>query len=206
MQPVDLALCLAVDCSASVDYDEFGLMLGGYAAAFREPAVAAALAAGPHGAVAVCLLLWSGPAAQAVGQPWTRLEGAADSAGFGAAVDATPRLVTASSTALGDGMAAGLALLARVPTAASRHVLDIAGDGRNNSGRLPGPMRDVAVAAGITVNALAVLNEEPELLGYYQREVIGGPGAFAMACADYGDFATAILAKLLREIGASPTA
>ena len=30
MDPVDLALCLAVDVSASVDFDEFGLMLGGY--------------------------------------------------------------------------------------------------------------------------------------------------------------------------------
>ena len=32
-------------------------------------------------------------------------------------------------------------------------------------------------------------------------EVIGGPGSFAMDCADYADFAAAIRLKLLREIG-----
>ena len=48
MDPVDLALCLAVDVSASVDYDEFGLMVGGYAAAFREPGIIAACTAGKN--------------------------------------------------------------------------------------------------------------------------------------------------------------
>ena len=36
MQAVDLALCLAVDVSASVDFDEFALMIGGLANAFRQ--------------------------------------------------------------------------------------------------------------------------------------------------------------------------
>ena len=47
MEKVDLALCLAVDASSSVDHDEFGLMLGGYAAALRDDSVVAALTAGP---------------------------------------------------------------------------------------------------------------------------------------------------------------
>jgi hypothetical protein len=58
------------------------------------------------------------------------------------------------------------------------------------------------VGAGVTVNALAVLKEEPDLLDHYRDEVIGGPGSFAIACADYGDFGRAIRAKLLREIPA----
>jgi len=39
MDTVDLALILAVDGSASVTYDEFGLIAGGMAAALRDPAV-----------------------------------------------------------------------------------------------------------------------------------------------------------------------
>ena len=39
MRPVDLALCLAVDASSSVDHDEFGLMMGGLADAFRARVV-----------------------------------------------------------------------------------------------------------------------------------------------------------------------
>lgn len=202
MDPVDLALCLAVDVSASVDYDEFGLMVGGYAAAFRDPEIAALCAAGPHGGVAVAMLFWSGATpGPELAVPWMRMEGEASAAALADAIDSAPRLPQPGATALGEGMAAGLALLARCPAEATRLVLDVSGDGRHNQGRPPGPVRDIGVAAGITINALAVLNEEPDLLDHYQAEVIGGPGSFAMHCPDYQAFAEAIRQKLKREIG-----
>ena len=206
MEKVDLALCLAVDASSSVDFDEFGLMLGGYAAAFRDDAVVAALAAGPHGAMAVAMLMWSGPGAQDVAVPWARLDGPATAEAFAAAVENAPRLVQPGATALGEGMAAGLALLAACPAEATRLVLDVSGDGRHNRGRPPGPVRDIGVGAGVTINALAVLNEEPDLLDHYREEVIGGPGAFALHTPDYAAFAEAIREKLLREIAGVPIA
>ena len=98
-------------------------------------------------------------------------------------------------------MAAGLALLARCPAEAARLALDVSGDGRNNQGRPPGPVRDIGVAAGVTIRALAVLDEEPDLLEHYREEVIGGPGSFVMHCPDYAAFAEAIRLKLRREIG-----
>ncbi|MCQ4159428.1 DUF1194 domain-containing protein [Roseomonas sp. GC11] len=198
MEPVDLALCLAVDVSASVDYDEFGLMVGGLAAAFRAPEIVAACTAGPRGAVAVAVLFWS--SAQDVAVPWMRLDGLAAATALADALEAAPRLPEAGATALGPGMAAALALLARCPAEAARLALDVSGDGAHNQGRPPGPVRDIGVGAGVTINALAVLNEEPDLLEHYTAEVIGGPGSFAMSCADYADFAEAIQRKLLREI------
>jgi len=202
MDVVDLALVLAIDVSASVDYDEFALMVGGTAAAFRTPDIVAAATAGPRGGIAVAVLFWSsvspGPE---LAVPWTRL---ADPAGFealAAALEAAPRSPSPGATALGEGMAAGLALLARCPAEATRLVLDVSGDGRHNQGRPPGPVRDIGTAAGITLNGLAVLNEEPDLLEHYRAEVIGGPGSFAMDCPDYQAFAAAIREKLLREIG-----
>jgi hypothetical protein len=206
MEPVDLALCLAVDASSSVDFDEFGLMLGGYAAAFRDDAVAAALAGGPRGATAVAMLMWSGRGAQEVALRWARLDGAAAASAFAAAIEAAPRLVPPGATALGEGMAAGLALLAACPAEATRLVLDVSGDGRNNQGRAPGPVRDIGVGAGVTINALAVVNEEPDLLDHYRAEVIGGPGSFAMHTPDYAAFAEAIRAKLLREMAGAAIA
>ena len=206
MEKVDLALCLAVDASSSVDYDEFGLMLGGYAAALGDESVQAAITAGPRGAVAICMLQWSGRGAQAVAVPWTRLDGPAAATAFAGAVESAPRLVPAGATALGEGMAASLALLGALPTEASRLVLDVSGDGRSNQGRPPGPVRDIGVAAGVTINALAVLNEEPDLLDHYRAEVIGGPGSFAMHTPDYAAFAEAIREKLLREIGGAAIA
>jgi hypothetical protein len=79
-------------------------------------------------------------------------------------------------------------------------VVDVSGDGAGNRGRASGPVRDVAVAAGIVINGLAVVNEEPELVAHYAAEVIGGPGSFVMECADYADFAEAIGRKLVREM------
>jgi len=199
MEPVDLALCLAIDVSASVDYDEFGLMVGGLAAAFREADIAAACAAGPRGAIAACALFWSVGSEPAV--PWMRIDGPAAAGAMADALENAPRLPGPGATALGEGMAAGLALLARCPADAARLALDVSGDGRNNRGREPGPVRDIGVAAGITINGLAVLNEEPDLLEHYQAQVIGGPGSFAMACPDYAAFAAAMREKLRREIG-----
>ncbi len=178
-------------------------MAGGTAAALRDPAVLAAATSGPRRAAAVCLLLWSGVGTQDVAVGWTRLDSAESAAALAEAVEMTPRIPPPGATAIGEGMAAGLALLARVPGEARRLVLDVSGDGRHNAGRPPGPVRDLAVAAGITVNGLAIPNEEPDLLDHYAAEVIGGPGSFAMVCADYPDFAEAILRKLRRELGGS---
>jgi hypothetical protein len=184
----DLALCLAVDGSASVDFAEFGLMIGGLAAALRDPDIGAALTAGPRGASQLALLLWSGPGAREVLLPWTRIGQPEDAAIFA------------------EALAAGFALLAAAPDAPTRLVLDLSGDGPSNAGRAPGPIRDLGVAAGITINGLAVLNEEPDLVAHYAEHVIGGAGAFVMDCADYADFAEAMRRKLLREARGAPVA
>ncbi len=49
--PVDLELVLAVDCSGSIDDDEFALQIRGYAAAFAHPAIIAAIRSGEIGAL-----------------------------------------------------------------------------------------------------------------------------------------------------------
>jgi hypothetical protein len=198
MEAVDMALCLAVDVSASVDYDEFGLMIGGLAGAFRQKRIVQAITAGPHAAIAVTVLFWTSQ--QEVAVPWLRISDAATATALADAIESSPRLPAPGATALGPGMAAGLALLGRFESRAERLVMDVSGDGRHNLGRPPGPVRDIGVHAGVTINGLAMLNEEPDLLAHYEAEVIGGPGAFAMSCADYADFTDAIQRKLFREI------
>lgn len=200
MDDVDLALCLAVDVSASIDYDEFGLMVGGLAGAFRNPDIQSAIVANPRKAIAVGMVFWSSPGQHEVVLPWMRIADEKSAAAVADAIEMAPRQPQPGSTALGDGMLAGLALLGICPAKATRLTMDVSGDGRHNTGRPPGPVRDLAVSGGITVNGLAILNEEPDLLAHYQAEVIGGPGCFAMSCADYADFTTAIQEKLQREI------
>jgi hypothetical protein len=200
MDAVDLALVLAVDGSASVTYEEFGLIAGGMAAALRDPAVVRGLIGGPARSSIGSLLLWSGAGAQEVLTDWTLIASPADAAGFADSVDNMSRVVRAGQTAIGEALLAALTLLAHLPAHAARHVVDVIGDGRSNDGVAPGPVRDRMAGAGITINGLCILHEEPDLLQTYTNEVIGGPGAFAVTCATYPDFAEAMRQKLTREV------
>jgi Ca-activated chloride channel family protein len=195
-ESVDLAMVLAVDGSASVTYEEFGLIAGGIAAALRDPAVIEGLV----GTSILALLLWSGAGQQDVITPWTRIATAADLAGFADGVDNMPRTVRAGATAIGEALLASLTLLASVPAVPKRNIVNVIGDGRSNDGIAPGPIRDRMVAGGITINGLCILHEEPDLLTSYTEEVIGGPGSFAVTCRAYEDFAEAMRQKLTREI------
>ena len=200
MEQVDLALVLALDGSASVTFEEFNLMAGGLGAALRDPDVTSGLIGGPRHASLGALLLWSGAGAEDVLVPWTRIAAAADAEAFAGAVENIPRTVRPGLTAIGEALRAAEALFAAAPAAAARRVVDMAGDGRSNDGAPPAPVRDRMAMAGITINGLCVLHEEPDLLESYTREVIGGPGAFALACPDYAAFAAAMRQKLAREI------
>ena len=95
---------------------------------------------------------------------------------------------------------AALTLLSHIPDTPMRQVVNVIGDGRSNDGIAPGPVRDRMAAAGITINGLCILHEEADLLQSYTRDVIGGPGAFAVTCDDYPAFAAAMKRKLAREL------
>lgn len=199
MDTVDLALVLAVDGSASVTYDEFGLIASGMAAALRDPVVIRGLTGGPAKASYLSLLLWSGAGAQEVITNWTRVGNPTEVKAFASDVDNMPRLVRPGETAIGEALLAALTLLGHVPAKPARRVVNVIGDGRSNNGIAPGPVRDRMAAAGITINGLCILHEEPDLLEFYTKEVIGGPGAFAVTCKDYADFIEAMRQKLTRE-------
>jgi hypothetical protein len=189
-------MVLAVDGSASVTYEEFGLIAGGMAKALRDPAVAEGLT----GRSILALLLWSGSGQQDVITPWTRIGTAADLSAFADGVDNMPRTVKAGTTAIGEALLASLTLLGHVPETPKRNIVNVIGDGRSNDGIAPGPIRDRMAAAGITINGLCILHEEPDLLASYTNEVIGGPGAFAVTCKTYDDFTEAMRQKLTREV------
>jgi hypothetical protein len=200
MDPVDLSLVLALDCSASVTYEEFARMAGGLAQALRDADVVSGRTGGPRGASQCALLLFSGIGAQEVLIEWTRIASAADAGRFADAVDNTPRVVRAGLTAVGEALLATFDLLGAAPADASRSIVDLVGDGSSNAGLPPATARDRLVAAGVTINGLCVLHEEPDLVAYFTAEVIGGPGAFALSCPDYVAFADAMRQKLIREI------
>jgi hypothetical protein len=108
--------------------------------------------------------------------------------------------------------------MAEAPWKAVRRVIDISGDGKNNDGDLIQEARDRAVAAGITINGLAVEGDgrgymefsdgsgapfsgKEVIIGpYYRTEVIGGPGAFVIEADGFPVFGEAVRRKLVREV------
>ncbi len=205
-QPADLELVLAVDVSSSINRAEFNQQMVGLAEAFRDPRVQEAVeGVGPHGVV-LTLIQWSDNRNQSVSIDWTLLKTAADCEALAAQIDMTPRHVVGGGTAIGGAITFAMRRLAANGYAGARQVIDISGDGRANQGEAPAQVRDRAVAAGITVNGLTILNEDPALHLYYRNEVIGGAGAFVMTAPDYEAFREAMIEKLVREIGAAPVA
>ncbi len=203
--PVDLELMLAIDTSGSVDPWEFKLQLQGVAAAFRDPEVQAAIEGATPNGLAAALVQWSGPGEQIMAVDWTKIVDARSAAGFAARIEAAGRQFM-GRTGLADALEFGIAALATSPFDGYRKVIDLSGDGEPNDGRAPGAVRDAAVAAGITVNGLAVMTDVPGLDRYFRQHIVGGPGAFLMTAADYQDFVVAIRRKLLREIRGTPLA
>jgi hypothetical protein len=199
----DLALVLAIDVSASVTADSYVLQHDGIAQAFENPRLVDAISALPGG-IEVLVLEWSDPDKIAITVGWTRVTDAATAAGFGDAVRRSKRSSN-GLTAIGPALLAAAAAFDGLREPAARRVVDISGDGMANLGVPPAVARDRLLAAGIAINGLAILTEEPWLEAYYRRYVIGGPAAFLVVAHDFGSFAEAILRKLVQEVaGAMP--
>jgi hypothetical protein len=198
--PVDLQLVLAVDVSGSVNQTRFELQRDGYVAAFRNARVLETIRSGPHQAIAVTMVQWTGPALQVHVVPWMRVADVASAAAFATAVREAPRRLFGGGTSISGAIDYAVTLFPESPFHGTRRVIDISGDGSNNRGRLVNFARDEAVAAAIAINGLPILALEPDLDGYYERNVIVGAGAFVIAAKDYEAFAGAILKKLITEI------
>lgn len=201
---VDLRLVLAVDASGSVNATRFELQQRGYAAAFRHPSVLRAIQSGASGKIAVTMMQWTGPALQVQVVPWQVIASESDMEAFASAIDGASRRLFSGGTSLSGAIDHGAKLLAECPHTAPRSVIDISGDGRNNRGRAASEARDEAIAAGIVINGLPILELDPGLDEHYLHNVVGGPNSFMVPAQSFAEFADAILKKLIIEIAGPP--
>ncbi|MDP6706027.1 MAG: DUF1194 domain-containing protein [Alphaproteobacteria bacterium] len=199
-QVVDLELVLTIDCSYSVDDREFLLQTSGLAKAFADPEVIAAIEAGPKGAIAVSVMQWASWDSQVVAVPWTIVASGASAERVAARLVTMRRKTEVGGTSISAAIDRASAYFAANPAKGKRRVIDISSDGRNNSGPDVRQARDGALAKGITINGLAILNEVPTLNYYFNLYVVGGKDAFVVSAAGYDDYVDAIRRKLLREI------
>ncbi|HMG49113.1 MAG TPA: DUF1194 domain-containing protein [Inquilinus sp.] len=199
-EPVDLSLVLLLDASASITTGALAFQLRGHAAAFRDDKVKAAIAAGPRGGIAVTLARFDGPHSLKVLVPWRRLAGAADAEAFADAVLTALAGEEAGATAIGSAVLDALPLFKANGFDSPRQTIDIVSNGFSNAGIDPSSARDAAEVAGVTVNALVILDEYDWLESYYRQSVIGGIGAFVRAADSKDSFIQALIAKLIDEM------
>jgi len=210
---VDLELVLAVDVSLSVDAEEGRLQRQGYVEAFLDPLVVEAILAGILGRIAVTYFEWANATHTQVIVDWTLIDSPAGAARFAAAL-AQRRPGPARYTSISGAIDFGTRLFENNGFEGTRQVIDISGDGPNNWGDPVTRARDRAVAQGVTINGLPILDlgsgpfaryNIADLDLYYRDCVIGGPAAFIVVAEDFTAFASAIRRKLILEIaGLSP--
>ncbi|MFT5507307.1 MAG: hypothetical protein ACI89J_000371 [Hyphomicrobiaceae bacterium] len=206
---VDLELVLAVDVSLSMDRDEQRLQRDGYVAAFRDPKLITAAQSGPNGRIAVTYVEWAGAGIQSVVIPWRLIKTSRDANAFADELAAKP-IKRAMMTSISEVVSFSSDLFKSSPVQGLRRVIDVSGDGPNNSGRPVELARNRVVGKGIVINGLAIRLKKgigaysyfdlPDLDHYYRDCVIGGSGSFVLSIRDKAEFATAIRQKLLLEI------
>ena len=204
---VDVALVLTVDASGSIDPPEFQLQKEGIAGAVADPEVLSTIQSGRNGRIAIAYVEWGAPGGAKMVVDWMLVSDAASAAEFGNAVLQAPRSIQ-SYNAIGDAIDLAVKLFDACPCQPTRRIIDVSGDNPDNRSHLPAPLaRDNAVADGITINALAILQDgrlgpegRPWLVEAYERSVIGGFAAFAIAANSRADFARALREKMVLEI------
>jgi hypothetical protein len=209
--PVDLQLVLAVDVSRSIDEVEAELQRRGYTEALTNQTVIDAILSGEHRRIALCYTEWAGTHYQVVVIDWTLIDSANAARRFSEKLAEAPR-TSQSWTAVGAALAFAAQRFDNSGYESKRRVIDISGDGRTNDGPPAEMVRDKLVAQGIVINGLPVMmnrtnfGRPPDagLDKYYEENVIGGPGAFMIAAANFDDFGRAVRSKLIREISGLP--
>ena len=212
---VDVALVLVTDVSRSIDDSEFKLEKDGYTSAFTNEKVLQAIQGGPAGKIAVSYIEFASSFEVRTVLDWTVIRDRASAQAFVDKLAAAPRSFW-GRTAISAGVDQAVQLLAETGMNATRHVIDVCGDGTNNAGREIADARDDAVKAGITVNGLAIINDHPVswtfahvqppggLANYYRANVTGGPGSFVLEVHDFSTFGEAMTRKLVNEIAMQP--
>lgn len=202
--PVSTELLLLVDVSGSVSASEYALQKTGYVNAFTNPTIQNTISGLPGG-IAVAYAEW------AVGQKpqvnFTHLTDATSANAFAAAIAAASRATSGSPDNIGENTAPGSAIqwgrgLFADNGFAGANVIDVSGDGDQNTGTNTFGQATAAHAQGITINGLPILGDplSPDLQDFYQDDIVTPGGGFMIIANGFDDFGDAVAQKIAREV------
>lgn len=193
--PVDLELSLVIDSSGSIDGGEFSQQIDGYAAAFRQTAVVNSIAASPNG-IAVNTILFASDASEVI--TFQHLQTEQDVLDFADALAAVTRVT--GGTDIADGINLAVETLNTNAFESGNIIIDVSGDGEQNTAGDPAASRDAALSAGVSrINGIAIGDDD--IFDFYQANVIGGVDAFVLQADSFDEFDAAIADKIELEVG-----
>jgi hypothetical protein len=214
-QAMDANLVTALDTSDSIMRHEEWIQLDGIRRAIAHPAFLAAIRAGRHRRVGFTAFTWSSDGDRRVVVPWTVLDSAVDIERVTQVLAKMPRRTDLAVggdqdrheapqppdrlTDVSEALRYGLDQLVAAPHRAERLILNICGNGSDNVGEGPERVRDLALAAGVSINGL-VIGGKAGLATYYRERVAGGPGSFVIEAREPGAIAEAMLRKFLLDL------
>jgi hypothetical protein len=219
---VGTELVLSVDVSSSINLSEFNLQRQSYANAFRDPDVIDLIAASPNG-IAVTFQYWASTTFASLG--WFHLQDGSDANAFANAI-ASAADPGSGATNIAQAITSATSLLLNNDFVGERLIIDVSGDGRQNTNwsgsancapyvywgqrynndfasACLNPLisaRNSAIAHGITINGLPIRTDIANLDSYYQAYVAGGEDSFVQPASSFSDFDQALKTKLLREL------
>lgn len=207
-QEVELELVLLADATGSIDDAEIRFQRQGYAEALTDPDVLQAITGTAYGRIAVTYVEWAAANSQEQVVGWTVIDGPESAAAFADALLVPPRQAFGRN-AIGAALLYGKRLIEENEFDGWRGIIDLSADSANNWNGPPiETARDEVLAAGITINGLAVLCRicvsgragGSDLEAQFAERIIGGPGAFVVTADGSAPFADAVKRKLILEI------
>lgn len=216
----DANLVTALDVSDSIMRHEEWIEFDGIARAVVHPDFLSAVRAGRHGRVGFAVYTWASGGNFRVIVPWMVIASIADAERVAAVLRSAPPIDRSRygghrrhesgrqapadlRTDVSAAVLFGLGLMNTAPRPTEREVINIHGNGVDNTGAGPQAARDLALALGVTINGL-VVGDRAAVAAYFRSHVAGGAGSFVLQVTDPVDVADALVRKFLMDLIAGP--
>lgn len=218
---VDTELILLVDVSGSVTDADFALLTAAYGMAMTNSAVLDAIQNGQVGKIATSLLFWSSHDRQSIGVDWMEISDLSSAQAFSNQITSTTRPF-GGQTAIAAALDVATPMFGTETGGAENgfqsvtQIIDVAGDGVDNSSRprrldrsvTVAASRDAALAAGVDlISGIAIGDISGDLEDYYANYVIGGAiadtEAFTNTADAFSSLQSALVSNLVNGINAS---